>query len=291
MKMKKMIGLFVAGAYIAFGSIMTEAADRLDTYRNLIMNRTYTIRCESITSEPRVTNRDRYYTGGKNRLALINGAIMLQSNSVIGRSGINTSDIGEYTYKPMKCFVTAEGNKHYMETSAQEDFASCVLDIENESFKYTRVKKDGTVTYVGTKKNTVVANDFNYENELKYGQGMGTADVTRLINAMLPEGTRPAGEVEYEKITEDSLDNGLNYIDYRGEMPNGFELIRYYFRGNTLVKIASGIYTLNNDGRVIDGRRCIVKITEFKSMPEREYLKLPEGVKGKTVRKKDDKSK
>ena len=62
------------------------------------------------------------------------------------------------------------------------------------------------------------------------------------------------------------------------------EVVRYYFSGMKLVKIAAASYYKKNDG-TIDGRKCIIKINEFSSVPDRTLLKLPDGLKDVTKRK------
>ena len=44
---------------------------------------------------------------------------------------------------------------------------------------------------------------------------------------------------------------------------------------------------LNNNGEIVDGKRNIIHITEFKPVAEEEYLKIPEGLKVKTKKKKN----
>ena len=107
-----------------------------------------------------------------------------------------------------------------------------------------------------------------------------------MLNACLPNSRKGAGITTYTKVGEGWLDNGLNYIDYRSDGAGSFEAIRYYFKDWTLVKIASGMYFLNSNGEIIDGKRNIIHITEFKPVAEENYLKLPEGLKVKANKKK-----
>ena len=54
------------------------------------------------------------------------------------------------------------------------------------------------------------------------------------------------------------------------------------------MKIAAADFRREADGS-IEGHKCILRIKEFSSTPERQFLSLPEGVKDVTKRKKEDK--
>ena len=160
----------------------------------------------------------------------------------------------------------------------------------DETFNFTKsVNSAGEVTYYGDKKGSVTAEATDSAYQDIYGQGMGTSDISRLMNAILPDENLPEDAPHYQKIGSGWLPDGKNYIDYRGDFPGSIEVIRYYFDQYALVKIASGIYTLNENGEVTDGRRCIVKITKFVPVADEAYLKLPEGLKDNTKRKKEGK--
>ena len=101
----------------------------------------------------------------------------------------------------------------------------------------------------------------------------------------MPNTEKSAQLSGYRFIAQGNLKGGLSYEDYRSDDNGVTEVVRYYFDGNILVKIAAASDHKNSDGK-IDGRRCIIKIQEFSSVPDKSLLKLPEGVKDETKRKK-----
>lgn len=244
------------------------AADNLDTYRDLLQAHTYTINFESITPEPRQKERDKVQMRNKVEFAI--------------------SEISDFTNRPVKCVVVASGDNRYVEAEAGTGLVTCQLVKGKETFNFTKsVNAAGEITYYGDKKGSVQAEVTDSAYQDIYGQGMGGSDISRLMNAILPDESLPEDAPHYRKIGSGWLPDGRNYIDYRGDFPGSIEVIRYYFDQYALVKIASGIYMLNEDGEVADGRRCIVKITKFVPVADEAYLKLPEGLKDNTKRKKD----
>ena len=63
------------------------------------------------------------------------------------------------------------------------------------------------------------------------------------------------------------------------------EAIRYYFKGNKMVKIAAASYYVLPNGK-LDGNKAIIKIKEFSAIPDATYLNLPTGVKDVTKKPK-----
>lgn len=272
MKFNILRNIFFAGIIACVTGIVQPAlaADNLDTYRDLLQKKTYTINFESITPEPRQTERDKVQMRNKVEFAV--------------------SEISDFTNRPMKCIVVASGDNRYVEADAGTGLATCQLVRGDETFNFTKsVNSAGEVTYYGDKKGSVTAEATDRAYQDIYGQGMGTSDISRLMNAILPDENLPEDAPHYQKIGSGWLPDGKNYIDYRGDFPGSIEVIRYYFDQYALVKIASGIYTLNENGEVTDGRRCIVKITKFVPVADEAYLKLPEGLKDNTKRKKEGK--
>lgn len=269
-KLKKLvIGSLIAGMSGISGFAMpVMAADNLDTYRELLQAHKYTIQCESITPEPRQTERDKVQMRNKVEFAV--------------------SEITDFMNRPMKCIVVASGDNRYVEADAGTGMSTCQLVKGKETFNYTKsVNASGEVTYYGDKKGSVKAEATDNAYQDIYGQGMGTSDISRLLNAILPNDDLPEDAVCYKKIGSGWLSDGKNYIDYRGDSPGKIEVIRYYFDQYSLIKIASGIYMLNDSGEITDGRRCIVKIDKFVPVADESYFKLPDGLKDNTKRKKD----
>ena len=70
-------------------------ASNLDTYRNLLINKRYTIKYVNITPEERVTNRDKV--------------------TLVGNNTMKSAQVSKLLYKPLECVVVADGANRYEE--------------------------------------------------------------------------------------------------------------------------------------------------------------------------------
>ena len=249
---------------LIFLSSQQASATKIDAYQKILLSNSYTIRYENLTPAPRVTNRDKVELYGKSGLAVESNDYLLN--------------------KPKNGVITCAENAKYEEVG-NEDFYICRLSKNGEDFFFTKYKKGGKFEYFGTKKNHVKANEKNYLAEIIEGKSYGDADMSRLLNAILPNENKSAEQNKYRFIAAGNLENNLSYEDYRTDNDGVTEVVRYYFEGDKLVKIASASYSKNLDGK-IDGRRCIIKINEFSAVPNRDLLNLPAGVKDDTKREK-----
>ena len=255
--------LLIAVLLIFISSINAEAA-KIDAYREILLGNSYTIRYDNLTPAPRVTNRDKVV--------------------LYGKSGLSTEG-NDYLINKQKCgVITCAGNDRYEEVGT-EDFYICKLSKNGEDFFFTRYKEGKKISYFGTKKNHVKANERNYLAEIFEGQSYGDADMSRLLNAILPADDKVSEQNIYRFVAEGTLKDNLSYEDYRTDNDGVTEVVRYYFDGDKLVKISAASYHKNADGK-IDGRRCIIKINEFSSAPNKTLLNLPAGVKDDTKRNK-----
>lgn len=259
-----MVKKFLMIILLIFLFLQTAEASKIDAYQKILLSNSYTIRYENLTPAPRVTNKDRVELYGKSGLAVESNDYLLNK----AKSGIITSE-----------------NQNKYEEVGNEDFYICRLSKNGEDFFFTKYKKGGKFEYFGTEKNHVKANEKNYLAEIIEGKSYGDADMSRLLNAILPNENKSAGQNKYRFIAAGNLENNLSYEDYRTDNDGVTEVVRYYFAGDKLVKIASASYSKNVDGK-IDGRRCIIKINEFSAVPDRTLLNLPAGVKDDTKREK-----
>lgn len=259
--MKKFI---IATLLFFFCSLPVNAA-KIDLYREILMSNYYTIRYDNLTPAPRVTNRDRVELYGKSGLAVESNDYLLN--------------------KPKSGVITCAGNEKYEEVG-NDDFYICRLSKNGEDFFFTKYKKGNKFEYFGTKKNHVKANEKNYLAEIVEGASYGDADMSRLLNAILPTDDKSAAQYIYRFIAEGTLENNLSYEDYRTDNDGVTEVVRYYFDGDKLIKISAASYYKTADGKV-DGRRCIIKINEFSHVPNTTLLNLPAGVKDDTKRNKN----
>ena len=251
--MKKIF--LIALLSIFFTQNEIEAA-KIDFYRNILLNNSYTIRYENLTPAPRITNKDRVELYGKSGLAV-------EANENL----INKPRIG---------IIVSEGQDKYEEVG-DGDLNMCRLSKNGEDFFFT-------FEYAGSKKNRVEANEKNYLAELLEGKSFGDADMSRLLNAILPSSEKSSEQAVYKFIASGQLANGNFFEDYRADKNGITEVVRFYFLADRLIKISAASYYRKSDGK-IDGRKCIIKISEFTSTPDRNLLNLPPTLKDVTKRK------
>ena len=228
------------------------------------MGNVYTVRYENITPAPRVTNRDRVELYGKSGLAAESNDYLLN--------------------KPKYGIITSENQNKYEEVG-DGTFYICRLSKDEEDFFFSKYKKNGAWQYIGTRKNRVTANEKNYLAEIIEGKSFGDADMSRLLNAILPDAKKSADQPIYRFIAEGKNSEDIFYEDYRTDFNGVTEIIRYLFDGESLVKIISASYHKNAEGK-IEGRRCIITVKEFTATPTKSLLTLPPELKDETKREK-----
>lgn len=265
--MKKIIKIATMTGCLLLGALSSgiSEASNLDTYRDLLLKKTYTIKYVNITPEERVTNKDKV--------------------TLTGSNSMNTNRVSRLQYKPLESVIVADGKKQYEEIG-ENGFKVCRLQNEKGTYVFTKYEDAGKWNFWGSKKNTVVATLTNTEAYLAQGESFGTNDMTRVLNAMLPDDQKSEEMKSYQYVDMGWLDNGQNYVDYRSTSGD-LEIIRYYFDEYTLVKIASAQFNYDENGN-LNARRTIIKINEFSPTPNQEYLQLPAGIKDNTKTPKED---
>ncbi len=265
MNWRKKVALFIGGAAI-FSSVSLDAeAAKTDVYRDILLSKSYTIKYDNITPPKRPTNKDKAPLFGSSGMAVEKNDYLTNRR----RSGI----------------VTSDGENRYEEVG-DGAFSQCRLYKGNRVYNFTKYpNKDNPrlFDYMGSKKNKVEAVERNYLAEALSGESYGDADTTRLINAILPKDKKAAESMVYTIVGAGSLPNGLTYEDYKGNLGGVTSVIRYYFDGDTLTKIAAAEYYRNSSGN-IEGTKHIIKIKEFSPIPDKSLLKLPEGLEDVTKR-------
>lgn len=267
MRRFNVISIFLINIILIFAALTPVKASNLDFYRNILLSGKYTIKYENITPQPRVTNRDKIELFGKNGLA-VNKNDYLTNKQIIG-------------------IITSNGPDRYEEVG-DGNFNMCRLTKSEENFLFTKYKKGSGYEYFGTKKGKVEANARNYLSEAVEGQSYGDPEVTSLLNAMLQNSAKSASIPHYDFVNSGRLPNGLQYEDYKSNAQGVVNVIRYYFDGRSLVKIASALYYRKSNGKA-EGRKCIIKISAFSAQPEVNLLSLPEGLKDVTKRHSEEK--
>ena len=256
--------IFALLLFILMTLINTSEAAKIDKYRDILMSRSYTIRYDNLTPAARVTNKDKASLHGKNGLA--------------------TSANDLFVNRPMSGIVVSDGDDRYEEVG-YKDFFQCRLTKNDENFIFTKyASKTGTgFDYYGKKKGKVEANNRNYLAELIDGESFGDADFSKLLNAMLNDNEKSADMPEYEFSDTGALDNGMTYEDFTANNDGELSAIRYYFNGDKLVKISFASYSRDRFGKA-QGTKCIIKVLEFTSSPDRSLLTLPSGLDDITKR-------
>lgn len=239
---------------IIFSASATVDASKIDAYKEIILNRHFTIRYDNLTPAPRVTNRDVAELYGKSGLI------------------VETNDF--FINRPLSGIVTARGEDKYEEIG-YKDFYQCRLQRGGETFNFTHyTNKKGAKEYFGSAKGKVEANTRNYFTELMAGESFGDNNFTEMMNALTSD---------YKFINSGALENGLTFEDFLAQDENKLSAIRYYFDGNNLVKISFASYGRNERGEVL-GSKCIIKILEFTNTPNENLLRLPAGLQDVTKR-------
>lgn len=239
-------------------------ADRLDAYREMLMKGSYTIRYDNITPPPRVTNRDKL--------------------PLFGASGMAVDKNDYLTNRQRSGIIVSDGDDRYEEVGDGK-FNMCRLQKGDENFVFTKYQKKGEWRYFGEGEGTVTAGSRNFLGETVDGKSYGEEDTSRLFMAILPDSMKSASLPRYRHARSGVLGGGRSYEDYQVNGENSIDVIRYYFDGDVLTKIAAASYREKPNGKV-EGRKSIVLITEFSPVPDRKLLELPETLKDKTKRKK-----
>ena len=221
------------------------------------MAHNYTISYENITPPERIHNRD-----------------VVDMTYSFGR--IPTPQ--NYAQKSYSGMIVAQGEKRYVEVNYGGE-SRISLRQADKTFSFKGIEKKDKVEYKGMNGGKeVTALKFHPENELLYGESFGTSEVSRLLGAMLPASSIPAGLPVYQYVGAGNLGNGLSYEDYRASSSAGLEAIRYYFEGTKLVRIAAASYDRDEKGNLV-GHKCILKIKDFSAVPDASKLALPENLK------------
>lgn len=258
---KKLLGIGV-GLMVLAGGIWSGHAEasNLDTYRDLLTKKTYTIRYIDVTPEARVTNKDKV--------------------TMYNRSTMDTSKSYFLQNQQVEYLITADGDNKYEEMGAV-GYRQCRLVVGDQTYVFMR--NAASEVYANSDKG-ITAIKKNKRAEMVAGASFGGSSMTRYLNAMLPSDKKSQDMPVFKYVKTGWLSNGMNYEDYTSTNDGVFEAVRYYFDGYNLVKIAAIQCWTNADG-VMEGKKTILKITEFSPTPNKEYLKVPDKVISKSKKK------
>ena len=272
MNLKKIFSFILAAIFL----LSTNAyAEKIDHYREILLSKKYTIKYENITPLPRTTNKDRVNLFGKDGLA------------------VNTNEY--FTNRALTGILVADGEDHRYQEISYGDFNQCWLLKNDETFAFTKYKKpkskNNELEYFGSRKGRVEATPRNYLAELVFGTSFGDQSMSRVLNAILPDNEKSIDMPRYEFVTAGKLENGTTFEDFKlvptesSEEGKNYGAIRFYFKGNSLEKIAYASYTISENGTA-SGEKFIARITEFSATPDQSLLNLPSQLKDTTKRDK-----
>ncbi len=259
MQNKLLTALCLTLLWIAAAAPFADAA-KLDAYRQMIQARSCTVRFENITPPERAHNKDKrqisYDWDSKEMLTA-----------------------PQYVNRSYEGILVLHGADLYEERN-YGDYSKCRLTKADKVYQFARqkVKKDKEKYYSASGEGQVSAYAADEESRLVYGETFGDGDVTRLLQILLPADKKPLGTPRYTFVGQGSLPDGQSYEDYRTEDGGVLEAVRFYFKGESLVRIASMSYWQQDDG-IVKGRKCILKINEFSSVPDEKLLTLPSELK------------
>lgn len=300
---------FCTWAVSAFMFVSSTAAhaDALDDLQAALLSGSYTLKYHNVTPPTREAMHEKQMMFNGKMLALDNPYTM---------------------YQPIFGIVTVSGDNRYVETTSpmnmnnvamtmakaqlqaqsvgvsglmnrafsafnkprDHEYSTCNLTTNGENFIFTRIKSDDKVEYTGHKKGKVMANKVKKDFNFGYAYDFGDRDVTKVLNAILPNASKVDGTVTYKRLKSGTLSNGQYYVDLKAEKLADntiFDAIRYYFEGGNLVKIEAGQYYTTAKGKT-DGTRTIINVEEFKPDAETQYFKLPDGLTDVTKRDETD---
>lgn len=294
------IKIFIPVLGLALSVVNSASADALDDCRNILLSGTYTVKYENVTPPSREAMHEKF--------AMYSGKVEPPENP--------------YTmYKPVAGIVTTTAGNRYVETNTRlvlpnvtinkaalassaigiggliakavtpdldnkSEYSTCILTKNNEKFIYTRITNEKKVEYVGHKKGKVEATKIKKGFKGYTPPDFGNYEMSRVLNALLPDDGKVEGTVTYARSGSGTLSNGRYYVDLKAVNPAPnviFDAIRYYFEGGALVKIEAGQYYKTKTGR-LDGTRTIINVIEFSAEAEPKYFKLPEGLQDVTKR-------
>lgn len=257
----------LAAAIMLFGSA-TAFADALDDFRAAVESRTYMIRykAESVQEFISAGNQKR----GRGNIA---------GGSVQGVPSMNTIS--------NTCFLVSDGEDFYAELFLFGNPPQYYLKQGDKFFEFQKIangKKTLYVQFASDKPNILFSRTFT---PLDDGYRSGEREMKKAMGALFPDAPKTAFEKVYHRAGSGTMEDGLTYFDLKSddsvESSEGhFEIIRYYFRGAQLEKIAMGSYTRAEDD--VAGDRTIITVTQYSTVPDRGFLSLPPGVKEGTLK-------
>lgn len=269
-------------------SSSVEAA-KVDIYREALRNNKFTLKYEVKELPILQTSKDAFFTyNGLRSRNFTDTKYLLSDKGIIVSDG-DTRYIETFhkDYIEFSIYMAREFyNLHNMDMKINEKNISEF--IEDKGLYMCELIKDGEDTVFS----------WSIENGKKiYGYGIGssrmtyqglvkeysfgTSGLTRAFMPILPKEKIIAMPdlPDYKFFSSGSLDKGLTYEDFISDKNNVFSAIRYYFKGNDMIKISLVSY-VKDGGKILSYEKSVINITEFSTTPDQSYFTLPAPVEG-----------
>lgn len=284
-------------------SSSSEAA-KIDMYRNALLSKNFTIKYE-VNEIPIIrTSKDATLSDKGLSDKLTTGLGNFQHKGIIVSNGDNSyleifqdAHIESYNVKLSQFNSSSKSVTQKIEMNRPAG-GQCMLIKDDELFEFFWEMNGDKKNYFGGyslfgKSKSVKAGGSGLSiatQRLIREYNFGTPEIARALLPIMPTSKIIATPqaVDYKFFGSGSLDNGLTYEDYVADKADFFSAVRYYFNGETMIKIAQVSY-VKEGGKILGYEKSIIHITEFSPIADQTYLKLPESLKDKTKRNKEAK--
>ncbi len=296
---------FLVTLLIALLTFATADAAKVDIYRDAIKNKTFTLKYKIYPFPYHTTNREtKIFINQYGGAEKITDEDPVQMKSELKSTGIVVFD-KDRSYIESVYYGLPDGDSVY---TKDEGYSALIKNDEIFEFliQFSKGKKRyWGITSWGFKTSKVKAEPIQKFEERKKQIFDRTDPYTRLLldyridydNYNLEDALKPLFPPENVVVTPDNpiceffaegtLESGLTFEDFYGEKNNTFKkVIRYYFDGDKMVKIAVFHFS-NNERGILRYKKYIVDIEEFSTTPDEKYFKMPEGITDATKRDKD----
>ena len=258
-------------------------AAKVDIYREALRNNKFTLKYEVKELPILQTSKDAFFTynGLRSRNSTDTKYLIPDKGIIVSDGDTRYIETFHKDYIEFSIYMARElYNLHNIDTKVNEKDISEF--IENNGVYECKLIKDGEITpFSWSIENGKVEHWGGYESSPLGASNsfMRTLGLTRAFMPILSKEKIIAlpDSPDYKFFNSGSLDNGLTYEDFVSDKDNVFNAIRYYFKGNDMVKISLASY-VKDGGKILSYEKSVIKITEFSTTPDQSYLTLPEWV-------------
>ena len=297
-------------AVLIIGLITSTEAAKIDSYRNAILNKSFTLKYKVVTPQIRRLNKE--FKISKSEMFGTDNIFDLASNEttqhISGGIVVVNGDERYFeqnvaAYKNVKIFANESGELASGAAAKDiKEMSTCTLIKGDETFYfYWDINENGNKRYfsgynkLGGHSTSIKANNDKDKSQNPYNRMIEEYNYGNPILAQVLMPILPLDKVVampntpiYQFIKSGTLDNGLTFEDFAGSKNNTHYAVRYYFSGDKLVKIYAINYIKNSQG-IQSYEKTMIDIVEFSMVPDENYLSLPKELRDKTKRDKGNK--